>query len=92
MVGGVAGVPQLREAGWLITGPDRDPVRHLLARLCEYVDGSGTWTLELFECRGRHGEAGKAMRRYASEHDARLALALIYRLSRHLVPLPTWDS
>lgn len=87
----MAGIPQLREAAWLITGPDPDPVRHLLARLCERVDGSGLWTVELFECRGRIGEAGKAMHSYGSEDDAREALAVIYRLSRHLAPLPTWD-
>jgi hypothetical protein len=87
----VAGIPQLREAGWLITGKDQDPVRHLFVRMEECMDGSGVWTVELHECRGRRGEAGRAMHRYAAEGDARAALSAIYRLSRYLPPLPTWD-
>ncbi len=85
----MAGIPQLREAGWLITGDDRDPVRHLFVRMEETMDGSGVWTVELHECRGRRGDAGKAMHRYATEADARAA---IYQLSRHVAPLPTWDA
>jgi hypothetical protein len=87
----MAGIPQLREAGWLITGDDRDPVRHLFVRMEESMDGSGVWTVELHECRGRRGDAGKAMHRYAIQADARAALAAIYLLSRYLAPLPTWD-
>jgi hypothetical protein len=48
--------------------------------------------VELHECRGRRGEAGKAVRRYPSESQAREALRLIYLLSRHLVALPTWEE
>jgi hypothetical protein len=87
----VAGIPQLREAGWLITGKDHDPVRHLLVRMQEHMDGTGTWTVELYECRGRRGDAGNAMHSYVTETDARAALNAIYQLSRHLTPLPTWQ-
>lgn len=58
----------------------------------ERVDGSGVWIVELHECRGRHGDAGKAMHSYPSESSARDALDLIYRLSRHLMALPTWNE
>lgn len=87
----MVGAPRLREAGWFVTGDDRDPVRHLFVRLEELMDGSGVWTLELQECRGRRGEAGRAMRRYNNESDARTALRLVYVLSSHLAPLPGWD-
>lgn len=87
----VVGIPQLREVGWLITGYDRDPVRHLFVRLEEAMDGGGTWTVELSECRGRRGADGNAVHRYPAEADARAALDAIYRLGRHLGPLPTWD-
>ena len=85
----VTGIPQLREAGWLITGPDKDPVRHLFTRLEEHMDDSGIWTVELRECRGR---GGKAAHSYPTESEARDSLDMIYRLSRHLAPLPTWDQ
>jgi hypothetical protein len=88
----VPGIPQVREAGWFVTGSDRDPVRHLFVRMEEHMDGSGVWTVELHECRGRRGEGGKAMHRYPSESQAKEALHLIYQLSRHLAPLPTWDD
>jgi hypothetical protein len=48
----VTGIPQLREAGWFVTGSDRDPVRHLFVRMEEHMDGTGVWTVELHECRG----------------------------------------
>lgn len=56
------------------------------------MDGTGVWTVELHECWGRRGAAGKAMRSYPSESQARAALDLIYQLSRHLAPLPTRDG
>jgi hypothetical protein len=87
----VAGAPQLREAGWFVTGRDADPVRHLFIRLEERTDGSGTWTVELHLCQARRDRPGTAMRTYATEADARAALQAIYQLSRHLVDLPTWD-
>jgi hypothetical protein len=76
----------------LITGSDRDPLRHLFLRVEEAMDGSGVWTVELFECRGRRGEAGKVLRRFDGEADARRAVDLVCRLSRYLVPLPTWEA
>jgi hypothetical protein len=89
---GMTGIPQLREAGWFITGSDRDPVRHLFVRLEESMDARTCgWTVELHECRGRRGEAARARRSYVTEADARAALNVIYRLSRHLAPLCTWD-
>jgi hypothetical protein len=88
----MAGIPRIREAGWFITDSDRDPVRHLFVRLEQYMDGSGAWTLELHECRGRRGVAGKAEHRYATETDARTALVGICALSNHLAPLPTWTD
>jgi hypothetical protein len=68
----------LREVGWLVTGDDPDPVPHLFVRMEEAMDGSGTWTVELSECRGRCGTAGNAPHRYSAEADARAALAAIY--------------
>ena len=56
------------------------------------MDGTGIWTVELHECRGRRGDAGKAVDSYPCEARAREALQLIYRLSRHLVALPTWNE
>ncbi|WP_327007576.1 hypothetical protein OHA72_10080 [Dactylosporangium sp. NBC_01737] len=88
----MVGIPQLREVGWLVTGPDRDPVRYLFLRVEEFVDGSGVWSVELHECRGRRDAAGRARHSYPSEADARAALAVIYRLSEFLEPLPTWDE
>lgn len=88
----MGGIPQLRVAGWFITDSDRDPVRHLFLRVEQTMDGTGVWTVELHECRGRLGTAGKAMHRYPTEADARAAVDLILQLSRHLVPLPCWDS
>jgi hypothetical protein len=88
----MVGLPQLRTAGWLITGTDADPVRHLFLRLTETVDGSGVWTVELQECRGRRGQAGTAMRSYPNEVDARTAVQLICQLSCYLAPLPTADG
>jgi hypothetical protein len=38
---GVTGIPQLREAGWFVTGSDRHPVRHLFVRMEEHMDGTG---------------------------------------------------
>lgn len=87
----MAGFPQLRQAAWLITGTDRDPVRHLFVRLEEAMDGSGEWTMELSDCRGRAGEGGHVMHRYNCETDARTAAAAIYALGLHLEPLPTWN-
>ena len=87
----MAGAPQLREAGWFVTGRDADPVRHLFVRLEERTDGSGTWTVELHLCQARRNQPGAAMQIYATEADARAALQAIYRLSRHLIDLPTWD-
>ncbi|GAB3861682.1 hypothetical protein ACFPIJ_12030 [Dactylosporangium cerinum] len=87
----MVGIPQLREAGWLITGTDRDPVRHLFVRLEETMDGSGLWTVELSDCRRPASEGGHIMHRYRCEAHARSAVAAIYALSRHLEPLPTWD-
>jgi hypothetical protein len=89
---GVTGIPQPRETGWFITDRDTDPVRHLFLCMEERMDGSGVWTVELHECRDRRGDAGKAMHSYPSETAAREALDLIYRLSRYLVPLPTWNE
>ncbi|MEV6930885.1 hypothetical protein AB0M46_41225 [Dactylosporangium sp. NPDC051485] len=87
----MVGIPQLREAGWLITGDDRDPVRHLFIRLEETMDGSGVWTLELADCRRRASDGGHVMHRYSCEANARTATVAIYALSRHLAPLPIWD-
>ena len=75
----------------MITGNDRDPVRYLFVRMEEHVDGTGAWTVELHECRGRRGDPGKAKHSYATETEARAALNAIYQLSRRLVLLPTWD-
>jgi hypothetical protein len=86
---GVPGIPLRREAGWFVTGPDRDPVRHLFVRVTEHMDGSGRWSVELHECRG---QARKVMRTYDTGSEARTALDLICRLARHLAPLSTWDS
>jgi len=85
----VAGTPQVREAGWFVTGRDDDPIRHLFVRLEERMDGTGTWTLELHLCGNR--EVGKAMNVYQRESDARTALDAIYHLSRYLRELPTWN-
>ena len=88
----MVGIPQLREVGWLITGTDRYLVRHLFIRLEETMDGSGVWTVELADCQRRAAEGGHVMHHYGGEADARTAVAAIYALSRHLSPLPTWDS
>ncbi|GAA3449708.1 hypothetical protein GCM10018962_15410 [Dactylosporangium matsuzakiense] len=87
----VVGIPKLREAGWLITGTDRDPVRHLFFRVEQTLDGTGEWTVELSDCRRRADDGGRTQRRYSCETDARTALAAVLTLSRHLPPLPTWD-
>ncbi|GAB3852243.1 hypothetical protein ACFPIJ_42280 [Dactylosporangium cerinum] len=87
----MVGIPQLREASWLITGTDRDPVRHLFVRLEEAVDGSGVWTVELSDCRLHTRDGGHAIHRYNCEADARMAVALIHTLGTHLDPLPTWN-
>jgi hypothetical protein len=58
----------------------------------EHMDGTGVWTVELHECWGRRGAAGKAMHGYPSASQAGEALHLIYQLSRHLAPLPTRDE
>jgi hypothetical protein len=87
----MAGLPQIREAAWFVTGPEHDPVRHLFLRLEERRDGSGTWTVELFECRGDRGNAGMAMRVYPDEAQARTAVLAIYTLAHHLERLPTWE-
>jgi hypothetical protein len=78
----------VREAGWFVTGRDDDPVRHMFVRLEERMDGTGTWTLELHLCAD---EDGRATNVYSDESDARAALDAIYRLSRQLGELPTWD-
>lgn len=81
------GAPQLREVAWLVTGPDRDPVRHLYVRLEERMDGSGVWTLGVRECSGL---GRKTMRCYGNEADARDRLQAVYALySRQ--QLPMWD-
>lgn len=58
----------------------------------ETVDGSGQWTVELSDCRRRAGEGGHVMHHYRHEGDARAAVAAVYALSRHLEPLPTWNT
>jgi hypothetical protein len=70
---------------------DRDPVRYLFLRMEQTVDGSGEWTVELSDCRRRVNEGGHGMHRYEGEAEARTAVAAIYALSRHLMPLPTRD-
>lgn len=72
------GIPQLREYAWLITGPDRDPRRWLMARLEERQDGSGIWTIELFDC--QNPPEATVRTEYPDEEQARAALAEIYRL------------
>ncbi len=88
----MTGIPRIREAGWFITGQDRDPVRHLFVRLEERMDGSVVWTVELHLCRPPHDHTGKAMREFPTEAGARTALHTIYALSRHLVEQPTWTA
>ncbi|GAA2531729.1 hypothetical protein [Pilimelia columellifera] len=89
----MAGIPQLRAAGWFVTGQER-PHRsehlsyHLLVRLWEHMDGSGVWSVSLHDCAAPAGH-GRVERRYGSEDAARTALAAMYALARHLPPLPT---
>lgn len=78
------GEPQVREAGWFITGTDRDPIYHLFVRLWERMDGSG-WRLDVRECRGPH----QATRVYETEDDARFVLQAIYQLAEKAPPLAT---
>jgi hypothetical protein len=69
----------MRESGWLLVGPDRNPRRLILVRLQERMDGSGTWTVECFH----HGEIGepdrKSVAEFADEATARSAVEATYR-------------
>ena len=87
----MAGLPQIREAGWFITDRETDPVRHLFIRLEERMDGTGSWTLELHRCRTRPGTPSAVKHEYGNEDDARAALTLIYALSRHLDGAADWQ-
>jgi hypothetical protein len=70
----VAGIPQLREAGWLVapgTRPDDQyPVRLLLVRTYEQMEDSHGWTVEVRETRP---PSRKTEGWFASEAEARAA-------------------
>ncbi|MEU4570740.1 hypothetical protein [Micromonospora sp. NPDC023956] len=72
----MAGIPQLREAGWLYApGDDYVPVAHV--RLEERVDGTG-WDLYLSDPASAPSEHA----RYGDEAEARAALDRIYAAGR----------
>lgn len=82
----MAGLPRLREAAWLVTGPDRWPLYHLQVRLYEAMDGSGVWTLKVRECRPAGPVEHRSQRCYATEAEARADLQQIYELGRRQLP------